>query len=412
VIRVLVVVLFSGPMTQASGWTQGGSLRAFVATGVLLAGCTETRPSVLAAPPTPGPARAASSHVAFRLRVCTEAPVRLQSAPGAVQSRGCVATFSQSVSDPATARSLGATEVERRYLVYAPANLPSRPSPVVFVFPGYASSAEAVAFYDTQTRFESLADRDGFVVVYGNGLPNPPSSGEAPSVPKGGFLQGCFAAHAGEGLDVAYVRRILDDLGPEIPLDRRRIYATGISAGGGLSFELALEAPDLVAAIAPVVPVPFQPAGSWLRECHARPSNERVSIAMVAATDDPFVLYAEGPSRVYPQTHYPGMEATRDAWLAYLGLSGDPVIEPFPDVVREDSYEPMTGRTSSTIERQRYGPSPDGRELWFYKATGMGHAWPNPAASWQGLWSRFGKRNQDIDFADEAWSFFERHAKR
>ncbi len=335
----------------------------------------------------------------------------MQSAPGAAQSRGCVATFSQTVSDPATARNLGATEVERRYLVYAPAHLPSRPSPVVFVFPGYTSSAEAVAFYDTQTRFESLADRDGFVVVYGNGLPNPPSSGEIPSVPKGGFLQGCFAAHAGEGIDVAYVRRILADLGAEIPLDRNRIYATGISAGGGMSFELALEAPDLVAAIAPVVPVPFQPSGPWLRECHARPGYERISIAMVAATDDPFVPYTEGPSPAYPQTHYPGMEATRDAWLAALGLSGDPVIEPFPDVVLGDSYEPMTGRTSSTMERQRYGPGPDGRELWFYKATGMGHAWPNPEASWSGLWSRFGKRNQDIDFADQAWAFFEHHAK-
>jgi polyhydroxybutyrate depolymerase len=386
-------------------------MRSFVATGLLLAGCTASRPSVPAATASAGRVNAAPSRVAFRLRLCTEAPIRLQSAPGAVQSRGCVATFRQTVSDPATARSLGATEVERRYLVYAPDHLPSRPSPVVFVFPGYASSAEAVAFYDTQTRFESLADRDGFVVVYGNGLPNPPSSGEGPSVPKGGFLQGCFAAHDGEGIDVAYVRRIVANVGAEIPLDRSRIYATGISAGGGLSFELALEAPDLVAAIAPVVPVPFQPSGPWLRECHARLGYERVSIAMVAATDDPFVAYAEGPSRVYPQKHFPGMEATRDSWLAALGLSGDPVIEPFPDVVRGDSYEPMTGRTSSTIERQRYGPGPDGRELWFYKATGMGHAWPNPAASWKGLWNLFGKRNQDIDFADEAWSFFERHTK-
>ena len=42
----------------------------------------------------------------------------------------------------------------------------------------------------------------------------------------------------------------------------------------------------------------------------------------------------------------------------------------------------------------------------------MGHAWPSPTQSWQGLWKRFGKNNPDLDFADEAWTFFQRHAKR
>jgi polyhydroxybutyrate depolymerase len=302
--------------------------------------------------------------------------------------------------------------VERRYLVYAPAALPPGPVPVVFVFPGYSASAEAAAFYYTHTRWEALADRDGFVVVYGNGLPHPPNAREKPAMPKGGFLQGCLAEHEGEGIDVAYVRSILERLGTELALDRTRIYATGLSAGGGMAFELALEAPDLVAAIAPVAPLPFQPSGIWLHGCHPRPGHERVSIAMLAATDDPFVSYAPGGSREYPDARYPGMEQTRDAWLAALGISGAPDIDVFPDVVQDDSYEPHTGRVTSTIERQRYRPGPDQRELWFYKAVGMGHWWPNPIQAWSGLWPRFGKTNQDIDFADEAWAFFRRHARR
>ncbi len=199
-------------------------------------------------------------------------------------------TFTQELSDPETVRALGANKVARRYLVYAPANLPAKPAPLVFVFPGYTTSAESVAFYSTQTRFESLADRDGFIVVYGNGLPNRPTNEHQPiSMPKGGFLQGCFADHAGEGVDVQYVRQIVSQLETELKIDRSRVYATGISAGGGMSFELALEAPDLVAAIAPVVPVPFQPRGSWLFSCHPHSGYERVSIAMLAATNDPFV---------------------------------------------------------------------------------------------------------------------------
>ena len=308
--------------------------------GLVLVGCGggraagPTAVTASTAPPTAPPAAPAAVPTAapspapppagFRLRLCSEAPVRLPSAPGAQQSRGCVATFTQTLSDPATIGALGTDKVARRYLVYAPANLPPRPAPVVLVFPGYGTSAETVAFYGTNTRFETLADRDGFIVVYGNGLPNPPSAREKVSMPKGGFLQGCFAAHAGEGIDVQYVRQILAALQTELAVDKARVYATGISAGGGMSFVLALEAPDLVTAIAPVVPVPFQPRGLWRFSCHPQPGYDRVSIAMVAATDDPFVAYRPGSSREYPSAPYPGMEETRDSWLAALGLSGPP----------------------------------------------------------------------------------------
>jgi polyhydroxybutyrate depolymerase len=316
------------------------------------------------------------------------------------QSRGCVATFSQRI---------GSTTRQRRYLVYAPTSLPHRAVPLVLSFPGYSVSAEAAASYDTRTRFESLADRDGFIVVYGNGLPDRPNARESPAVPEGGFLQGCLLPHADEGIDVSYVRRIIADIDREVAIDKTRIYATGVSAGGGMAFQLALEAPELVAAIAPVVPLPFQPSGFWLHGCRPRAGHERVSIAMLAATDDPFISFGPGSSREYPEARYPGMEATRDGWLAALGLEGPPDVDHIPDAIAGDSYEPDTHRTTSTIERQRFRPGPDGRELWFYKAVGMGHAWPNPIQIESGRWSRFGKTNQDIDFADEAWGFFQRH---
>jgi len=384
-------------MRRLSGWA------------LMLASCA-ARPA--AAPPVPQrTALPTTPAPPFRLRACTEAPVRLEGAPGATQSRGCVVTFRQRLTDPATIAVHGANEVDRRYLVYAPAVSQGRALPVVLVFPGYSSSAETIAFYTTHTRFEALADREGFVVVYGNGLPTPPSAREHVTVPRGGFLSGCLSPHQGEGIDVQYVRAIVDQLAAELPIDRTRIYATGFSAGGGMSLQLALEAPDLVAAVAPVAPLPFVPDGGWLLNCHPRPGYQQVSIAMVAATDDPFITYAGGGSREYPQARYPGMERARDVWAAALGLTGPPQVDAIPDVVEGDSYQPDTGRTTSTIERQRFGPGADGRELWYYKATGMGHAWPDPTPSWSGLWKRFGKNNQDLDFAAEAWTFFQRHVK-
>jgi polyhydroxybutyrate depolymerase len=189
------------------------------------------------------------------------------------------------------------------------------------------------------------------------------------------------------------------------------VYATGLSAGGGLCFQLALEAPDMVAAIAPVAALPFQPSGTWLHHCHPKPGHDAIPIAMLAATQDPFIAYAPGPSSVYPAANYPGMEQTRDAWLGAMGISGPAEVDLLPDRVTGDSYEPHSGLRSSYIERQRYPAGAKGQELWFYRAVGMGHWWPNPTQMWVGLWNRFGKTNQDIDFADHAWAFFRRHSK-
>lgn len=368
--------------------------------------------------PAHGPSAAAKrpGKSEFRLELCSERPFRLEGPPGAQQSRGCVATFTQKLTDEKTRARLGVDQLERRYLVYVPkdlasAGLSSPPAPVVFMFPGSTASAEAAAFYYTHTRFEELADRENFIVVYGNGVPEAHSSDGQVPMKNGGFLPACLLDHEGEGYDVAYVRMILSQLETELNVDRTRIYATGLSQGGGMSLQLALEAPDLVAAIAPVAPVPFQPSGPWLHSCHPKPGYHNVSIAMLASTHDRFVSYTPGGAHFYPDANYPGMEQTRDAWLTAMQIQGAPEVVAMPDMVSGDSFTPHTGLSTSTIERQQYPMGPQGQELWYYKAVGMGHWWPNPAQSWAGIWEELGKTNQDIDFTDEAWSFFKRHKK-
>jgi polyhydroxybutyrate depolymerase len=336
----------------------------------------------------------------------------VDAAPGEQQTRGCLVTFVQNVTDPADQARFGAA-VNRRYVLYVPANLPDTTVPVVLVFPGYGASAETAAVHYTHTRFESLADQNGFVVVYGNGLAQPPDDGAGDAPQKeGGYLQGCFLAHSGEGIDVRYVREILAQLQGVLKVDRSRVYATGLSAGGGMAFELALEAPDLVAAIAPVAPLPFQPSGEWLMHCSPVTGYERVSIAMLAATADPYISYERGPSERYPDARYPGMEETRDAWLAALGIGGPPGVETLPDRVPGDSYEPDSGRTSSYIERFTYPRGPGGQEFVYYRAVGAGHWWPSPTQIFSGLWATFGKTNQDVDFSEQAWEFFRRHSRQ
>jgi polyhydroxybutyrate depolymerase len=345
-----------------------------------------------------------------RLSICDADPIILEGPPGAKQSRGCIVNYTQTITDPAYIQQFGTDTVERRYLVYAPKNLPQSPVPVVFMFPGKGTNAETAAYYMTQTRFETLADRDGFVVVYGNGLPFV-RDGESRDgwMESGGDFLGCFLEHSGEGIDIQYLREILDQLENELNIDRTRIYATGVSAGGGLCFQLAMEAPDLVAAVAPVVGLPFQPTGAWLFNCNPHPDCGKVPIAMLAATADPAIAYEPGGSAWYPNAQYPGMEQTRDVWLSAMGISGAPTFERLPDKVKSDSYEPQSGVKDSYIELYKYPSGSLGSAFWYYKAVGAGHWWPNPTQMYYELWDTYGKTNQDIDFADQAWAFFQRH---
>ena len=133
----------------------------------------------------------------------------------------------------------------------------------MFVFPGYTASAEAAAFYYTHGRFERLADRDGFIVVYGNGLPEPAQRrARNRRCPRAAFFRAAWRTTPAKGSTSPTSAEILGSWTTELKIDRSRIYATGLSAGGGMAFQLALEAPDLVAAIAPVAPPPLSTAGA------------------------------------------------------------------------------------------------------------------------------------------------------
>ncbi len=56
--------------------------------------------------------------------------------------------------------------------------------------------------------------------------------------------------------DVGYARVMLDDLARQFNIDKKRVYATGISNGAMMCYRLACELSDRIAAIAPV-------AGPW-----------------------------------------------------------------------------------------------------------------------------------------------------
>jgi len=83
----------------------------------LLTGCVSAQ--------APSTSAKAAGEQEFRLKLCSERPLQLEGPPGAQQSRGCVVTFHQELTDEATRARLGVSQLKRRYLVYVPEDLVS-----------------------------------------------------------------------------------------------------------------------------------------------------------------------------------------------------------------------------------------------------------------------------------------------
>src|SRR5262249_23230066 len=132
----------------------------------------------------------------------------------------------------------------------------------------------------------------------------------------------CGAAPMQHVDDVGFMRSVINDLANRTPIDRTRIYATGMSNGSMMSYRLAAEAPDLVAAIAPW-------SGSMvLMQFHP---TLRVPIIHFHSLDDPIALYNGGLGLGFPgaqtKAAHPPVEEQLAKWAAHNGCPTTPKIE-------------------------------------------------------------------------------------
>ena len=137
-------------------------------------------------------------------------------------------------------------QVQRHYRVYAPRRLRSdRPAPLVFALGGFTVDMYWLAEF---TELNRMADREGFVVVYGQ-----------PEYRRFNFSSGADYVFAWyvyrqawqgdweENPDIAYMEAVLGDVSALYNVDYSRVYVSGHSRGAGLSVIAAVERPDLFA---------------------------------------------------------------------------------------------------------------------------------------------------------------------
>jgi polyhydroxybutyrate depolymerase len=261
--------------------------------------------------------------------------------------------------------------VRRSYLLHLPASRrPGVPMPLLLVFHGGGGTASNIAEH---TRLTPAATPRGYAVVYPDGVNGHWSDGRD--------------ARAGAD-DVGFVRLLLDSLRRELPVDSRRIFATGISNGAGMAFRLACDLPGTFAAIAPV-------AGALPAELESRcAAVAPVSLLMFQGTDDRLMPYDGGDlssrrGRVLPTT------TTANLFARINGCAESPVVEAQPDTITD----------GTRVRRTSYTGCREGRDVVLFTIEGGGHTWPGGPPVGRSV----GRVTRDLDATRAMLDFFERH---
>jgi polyhydroxybutyrate depolymerase len=127
---------------------------------------------------------------------------------------------------------------DRTYTLYIPSRYDGTEAvPLVIVLHPFASSGKAV---QALMGFDTLAEQDGFIVVYPDSADYDWNDGSYPS---------SYAPAMQPGDDVAFIAALIDHLAEAYTIDQDRVYLSGYAAGATMAFRLACEIPDRFAKI-------------------------------------------------------------------------------------------------------------------------------------------------------------------
>lgn len=266
---------------------------------------------------------------------------------------GCSAPGSaapQGFTVGSTSHALEHGGLDRSYRLYIPDGLPKPAALVVMLHGGFGSAAQAERSYG----WDQLADRDKFVVAYPNG------EGRAWNV-----NGGCCGQPGRQGVDdVGFITAVVNDVEAAVGIDASRVYATGISNGGMMSYALACNT-GTFAAIGP-------DSATQLDGCA---SPHPTSIMHIHGTADRLIRYDGMPG----------------AGVAHIDGPAVPDLLAFWRAV--DHCGPPTTTTDGPVTTAA-ADCADGRSVILKAVDGGGHEWPPFATT--DLWTFFAAHQRPI----------------
>jgi polyhydroxybutyrate depolymerase len=258
----------------------------------------------------------------------------------------------------------------REYLVYVPGSY-DRNKPTPLVISMHAAGLWGAA-QEEMSQWNAVAEREGFIVVYPTG-----ARGSGPRIwhMEPGRLE----------TDVTFISDLIDKLSADYNIDPARIYANGLSNGGGMAFVLSCTLSNRIAAVGMVSAAQLVP-WSWCAD--PRP----VPMITFHGTADPVVPYAGGKTWVAPRA-FPNIPMWTANWAARNRCAPNPT----------DSA------VAPNVTRRTYTGCADDAAVELYTIRGGGHDWPGgrPVPEWL-----CGPVSYGIDATSRMWAFFRAHRLR
>lgn len=296
-------------------------------------------------------------------------------------------------------RSIRVGATERWFLIQRPRDA-SRPAPVIVLLHGGTQSMRRIFAPNAGgTRaWPEIAARANAVLLVPNGTK--PETGDGRTDDQTwADLRGPNIQRGSSADDVGFIAALLDWVHANLRTDQRRVYVTGASNGGMMTFRLLIEAPERFAAAAAFI--------SALPAADDRLSRPRLPTPLLIAngTLDPLINWEGGPvagSRGVTRS----VPASIGWWVEAYGARR----EPAETALVADRAK----GAGCTIRMRRYAASTHAAPIVTYEFDGGGHAMPSirfPIPD-NVLVRRFiGHACADVEGAELAWAFMSKFTR-
>jgi polyhydroxybutyrate depolymerase len=248
-----------------------------------------------------------------------------------------------------------AAGVPREFLVHMPPH-PTTNMRLVVSLHGAGSNMQQQEIY---SGFDALADKDGFVAAYPNGVDA--------AIRQWNFLKPA---------DVEFAKQVVSALVRDACVDPAHAYANGISSGGAMTAGLACRASDTFAGFGPV-------AGDFYIPAICANARQR-PIIIFHGTADPVVPYNGGRVGTARGLPVAAEETTAALWARHNGCTAGPTRT----------------RLGSEVVRLTWNNCV--APVVLYRIEGGGHTWPGAAIDLP----RLGPTTKQISATAEMWKFF------
>lgn len=280
----------------------------------------------------------------------------------------------------------GTDGLPRTYRVHIPrAYRPGESTPLVVVVHGAFSTSGEM---EEQSGFSALADEQGFLVAYPDGI------GIL------GLLQHWNAGHccgkaAADGIDdVGFIAEVIAHVKSYASVDEHRVYMVGYSNGAMLTHRFAAERPELLAAAAPLAGAIGSSSDSGEPLWSMPAAGSALPIIMFHGLRDETIPYAEpDPEETSSTRRYAPVSESSRYWSSHNGCL---------------RHERRRGTISVAVIVDTWSGCDDDATVQLISLDDWGHRWPGAFYT-----DKIEPQNAlyGFDAAQIIWSFFQRHSR-